>query len=70
MPKFQTYLSRIYTSLTQYKILIVLKLIITSEVTSFKMASNGDNTERVISSNQVADRCVEMEDADNKGKYC
>ena len=34
------------------------------------MASNGDNTERVISSNQVANRCVEMEDAENKGKYC
>ena len=34
------------------------------------MASNGDNTERVISSNQDADRCVEMEDAENKGKYC
>ena len=34
------------------------------------MASNGDNTERVISSNQGADRCIEMEDAENKGKYC
>ena len=34
------------------------------------MATNGDNTERVISSNQDADRCVEMEVVENEGKYC
>ena len=34
------------------------------------MASNGDNTERVISSDQDADRCVEMEVEENKGEYC
>ena len=34
------------------------------------MASNPDNTERVISNNQEVDRCVETKDVENKGKYC
>ena len=34
------------------------------------MASNPNNTERVISNNQEVDGCVETEDVENKGKYC
>ena len=34
------------------------------------MASNPDNTERVISNYQEVDGCVETEDVENKGKNC